>query len=63
MIVREKRADIVGAEGERKTSGRAGIGMDVSMSPQSAKMATRIGRWSDVNRECRAVTKKPVEVL
>ena len=44
MIVREKRADIVGAEGERKTSGRAGIGMDVSMSPQTAKMATRRGR-------------------
>ena len=30
MIVREKRADIVGTEGERRRSGRAGIGMDVT---------------------------------
>ena len=30
MIVREKRADIVGAEEERRESGRAGIGMDVT---------------------------------
>ena len=29
MIVREKRADIIGAEGERRESGRAAIGMDV----------------------------------
>ena len=30
MIVRGKRADIIGAEGERRESGRAGIGMDVN---------------------------------
>ena len=29
MIVGEKRADIVGAEGERIKSERAGIGMDI----------------------------------
>ena len=57
MIVREKRADVVGAEGERGRSGRAGIDMDVT-SPQSAKMETRRGRWSDVNRERQGVMKK-----
>ena len=30
MIVREKRADIVGSARERKKSGRAGIEMDVA---------------------------------
>ena len=30
MIVREKRADIVGVVGERRESGKAGIGMDVT---------------------------------
>ena len=54
MIVRQKRADIVGAEGERRKSGRAGL---VWMSPQS-KMETTRGRWSDVNRERRGVMKK-----
>ena len=30
MIVREKKADIVSSEGERRNSGRPGIGMDVA---------------------------------
>ena len=55
VIIREKRADIVGAEGERRRSGRPVL---VWMSPQSAKMETRRGRWSDVNRERRDVMKK-----
>ena len=50
MIIREKRADIVGAEGERRRSGRAGL---VWMSPQSAKIETRRGRWSETRTtEC-----------
>ena len=47
MIVREKREDVVGAEGERRKSGRAGISME-----------TRRRRWSDVNRERRGVMKQ-----
>ena len=30
----------------------------VWMSPQSAKIETRRGRWSDVNRERRGIMKK-----
>ena len=30
VIIREKRADTVGAKGERRKSERAGIGMDVA---------------------------------
>ena len=56
MIVREKRADIVGAEG----AGGPGL---VWMSQQSAKIETRRGRWSDVNRERRGIMKKASESL
>ena len=31
------------------------------MSPQSAKMETRRGRWSDVNRERRVLWRRPVK--
>ena len=34
----------------------------VWMSPQSAKIETRRGRWSDVNRERRGIMKKAKEV-
>ena len=50
MIVREKRADIVGAEEERRKSLRAGL---VWMLSQSAKMETRRERWSELRTtEC-----------
>ena len=55
MIVREKRADIVVQR--EKEEGAEGPGL-VWMSPQSAKMETRKGRWSDVNRERLGVMKK-----
>ena len=55
MIVREKRADIVGTEGEKRKIGTPGL---VWMSLQSTKMETRRGRWSYVNRERRGVMKK-----
>ena len=40
-----------------KEEGTRGPGL-VWMSPQSAKMEMRRGRWSDVNRERRGVMKK-----
>ena len=58
MIVREKKADIVGAKGERRKSGRTIIGMDVA-----TEIETRRGRWSDVNCERRGVMKKAIGSL
>ena len=40
---------------EKKGAGGPGL---VWMSPQSAKIETRRGRWSDVNRERRGIIKK-----
>ena len=43
---------------QRETEKRTGGPGLVWMSPQSAKMETRRGRWSDVNREQLGVMKK-----
>ena len=43
---------------QREKEERAGGPGLVGMSPQSAKMETRRGRWSDVNRERWGVMKK-----
>ena len=42
----------------REKEEKAGGSGLVWMSPQSAKIETRRGRWSDVNRERRGVMKK-----
>ena len=42
---------------QREKKGAGGPGL-VWMSPQSAKIETRRGRWSDVNRERRGIMKK-----
>ena len=55
MIVRDERADTVSVEGKVEREGSAGM---ILMSPQSARMETRRGRWSDVSRVRQGVVKK-----
>ena len=43
---------------QREKEKRAGEPGLVWMSPQSARMETRRGRWRNVNRESQAVMKK-----
>ena len=47
---------------QREKKGAGGPGL-VWMSPQSAKIETRRGRWGDVNRERRGVMKKVNGIL